>query len=200
MIRAILIMTLTGTTLAATAGDAAAQWRYRARGAWGVGVTPYWGTGVYYSYGYPRYGYYGSPYYTYGYSTFSPSYAYDSAQNYIPPTTSTSSYTPQNGVAQAGYTTAGDSQFKATLTVLLPSADADIWLGDTRTITQGMERKFESPALEPGRDYHYTVKARWMVDGKPVEQTRVVPVHAGQSSTVNFRDAISERIPQPDKK
>ena len=45
---------------------------------------------------------------------------------------------------------------------------------------------FQSPPMEPGGDYRYVVTARWMENGKMVEQERDVPVKAGQEVTVDF--------------
>ena len=63
---------------------------------------------------------------------------------------------------------------------MVPTADTEIWLGNSKTQSQGMERQYQSPPLESGRDYTYTVKARWTRDGKAVEQTRDVTVRADQ--------------------
>ena len=45
---------------------------------------------------------------------------------------------------------------------------------------------FTTPALERDQSYHYTVRARWMKDGKPVEETQRVQVSAGARVTVTF--------------
>src|SRR5262249_47023032 len=42
------------------------------------------------------------------------------------------------------------------------------------------------PTLEPGKRYYYDVSARWMKDGKSVEETRKVSVVAGGRVEVNF--------------
>ena len=73
-------------------------------------------------------------------------------------------------------------------------------LGSSATTQQGIQRTYKSPPLEPGKEYTYTVKARWMMDGKPVEQTREVNVRAGHTSQVNFRDHQAEPVPAPEKR
>jgi uncharacterized protein (TIGR03000 family) len=103
-----------------------------------------------------------------------------------------------NGITQSGYTTTA-AQSPAYLTVLVPDANAEIWLGNSATAAKGIQRQFQSPALEPGQDYIYTVKAKWMDNGKPVEQSREVKVRAGQLSTVNFYEAQRENIPAQEK-
>jgi uncharacterized protein (TIGR03000 family) len=85
------------------------------------------------------------------------------------------------------------------MAVLLPKADAEVVLGETTTVSRGTERLFESPPLEPGQSYHYTVKARWMEDGKMVEQKRDVPVRAGEIVKVDFKKPVPESVSPPEK-
>ena len=85
------------------------------------------------------------------------------------------------------------------LTVLVPKADAEVMLGETATVSKGMERVFQSPPLDPGTTYHYTVKARWMEDGKVVEQKRDVPVKAGGTVKVDFKKPEAESVNPPEK-
>ena len=85
------------------------------------------------------------------------------------------------------------------LTVLVPKADAEVMLGETATVSRGTERVFESPPLDPGTTYRYTVKARWMEDGKMVEQKRDVPVKAGESVKVDFKKPAAESVNSPEK-
>jgi uncharacterized protein (TIGR03000 family) len=219
MIRnAFLMLSLVGSTLLLTAGDASAQRRGMYRG----GYYNNWGytTPGYYSNGYNPYGYnsyYGNsqytPYYSQSSSYYNPYYSnpnYYSTPNYnySTPNYSTPNYAtpgvtivPQSssGIASASYSTSDTSQNVAYLTVMLPSADAEIWLGNSATTQKGMQRTFQSPALEPGRDYTYTVKARWTSEGKSVEQSRDVNVRAGQTSNVDFRGSRAELIPPPDR-
>jgi uncharacterized protein (TIGR03000 family) len=201
MIRTLLLLALTGTTMALTASDASAQWRYRRAWRLGYGASPYYASDSY-GYGYST-PYYSTSGYTQGY--FNPAPTYASPQTY----NSTSGYTPiqptlpqpmqnNNGIAQAGHATT-NGQSSAFLTVWVPSADAELWLGSSTTTSKGIQRQFQSPALEPGQDYVYSVKAKWMENGKPVEQTREVKVRAGQQSTVNFHEIQRENIPTPEK-
>jgi uncharacterized protein (TIGR03000 family) len=70
--------------------------------------------------------------------------------------------------------------------VRVPVADAEVFFDDSKTSQTGMVRYFESPPLEPGAAYEYTIRARWIADGKPVTQTRKITVFAGQRVGVNF--------------
>jgi uncharacterized protein (TIGR03000 family) len=73
----------------------------------------------------------------------------------------------------------------ANVTVTVP-ADAIIWFDGQRTAQTGPQRFFTTPVLEEGKGYHYEVKARWMKDGQPVEQTQRVGVSAGTNVSVVF--------------
>jgi uncharacterized protein (TIGR03000 family) len=73
----------------------------------------------------------------------------------------------------------------AFVTVRVPSADAEVWFDDHRTQQAGLERVFESPALQAGK-YSYHVRAKWRQNGKDMEQTRTVQVQPGQRVMVDF--------------
>jgi len=73
----------------------------------------------------------------------------------------------------------------ALITVKLP-ADAELWFEGTRTAAKGPVRDFESPPLAPGRRYAYEIRARWMEDGQPVNQTQEVTISPGDRVTVKF--------------
>jgi len=90
-------------------------------------------------------------------------------------------------------------QQTASVKVLLPTADAEVWLSGSRGTLRGAERLFSSPALEPGREYTYTVRVRWTIDGRVLESVRAVDVRAGETSAVDFRTPAGESIPIPPK-
>jgi len=73
----------------------------------------------------------------------------------------------------------------AQVRVIVPP-DAKVWFAGQETTQTGSERDFSSPALTPGKNYYYEVRARWMQNGKPVDQTRRVKVLANQTTTVAF--------------
>jgi uncharacterized protein (TIGR03000 family) len=73
----------------------------------------------------------------------------------------------------------------ATIIVSLP-ADARLSIDDAVTTSTSDRRVFVSPELNPGREYHYTLKAEWTYNGKPVTATREVAVSAGKETTVSF--------------
>jgi uncharacterized protein (TIGR03000 family) len=61
----------------------------------------------------------------------------------------------------------------------------------------GTVRLFHSPPLEPGKYFTYKIKARWMENGQAVERERQVTFQAGQTVTIDFRDAPKEIGPAP---
>ncbi len=89
-----------------------------------------------------------------------------------------------------------DSQ-KARLRVLLPAADVELEIqGVPLKKKPGVEvRLFESPLLEPGKNYIYDIKATWMENGKPVVRERSVKVIAGKTTELDLR---VEESPAPE--
>jgi uncharacterized protein (TIGR03000 family) len=73
----------------------------------------------------------------------------------------------------------------ATLVVDLP-AEARLTIDGDPTTSTSEHRVFVSPELNPGRDYHYTLRAEIMRDGKPVTVARKVAVRAGEETQVTL--------------
>lgn len=166
---------------------------WRGSYGWGGNYSPWYGS--YYT---PRYG----TSYTYGYPY---SYAYPYSYSYYPyysgsmyysptvyyPTMSSNTYVSGMGSPGASTTTQSfyppDSQgnMPALIEVHVP-ADAQVWFDGDSTSQTGLERSFRSPPLQPGQDYSYEVKARWTENGKDIERTRKVRLHAGERVLVNF--------------
>jgi uncharacterized protein (TIGR03000 family) len=69
--------------------------------------------------------------------------------------------------------------------VIVPP-DAEVWFNGTPTEQGGADRRFVSPPLTPGKDYTYHVEARWMRDGRPVQERRTVHVRANQRSQIDL--------------
>src|SRR5262249_23718287 len=72
----------------------------------------------------------------------------------------------------------------AHIRVIVP-ADAEVWFGQGKTKQTGAVREFVSPALTPGKDFVYEVKARWMKGDKEVVETRLIDVAAGVWKSVD---------------
>lgn len=193
---------LVAAVFLAVATDASAQGRGRRGANWNNSSWYYpivsngWYSPSSYSYwNYPvTYGnsWYGRggyrSYYTPSYSYYTPSYSY------YPPSTTVVTSDPV--ISQTSFYEPSDSR-KSLLTVIVPTSDTQIWLNGTLMSSQGFERNYSSPPLEAGLNYTYSVKAQWMIDGKPVEQLRDVTVRAGQRSTVDFRLPAGQPVPSP---
>jgi uncharacterized protein (TIGR03000 family) len=74
----------------------------------------------------------------------------------------------------------------ATMIAVRVPADAEIWFDGKKTSQTGPVRYFETPPLEPGREYSYEIRARWNENGRQVERTRHVTVHPGDRLALNF--------------
>jgi len=174
---------------------------YWCGGYCGGGFCGGYGGGYRTGYGYGG-GYYGGGY---GYASY-PSYnsmpMYGYSSDYYTPNMMTQQ--PGTVLSQSFYRGAGGNS--ATVRVILPSADAEIWFDNSATQQRGMERIFHTPGLESGK-YSYTVKAKWNDNGRAVEQERRVEVQPGQMAMVDFRaenlnppgDRKTETLPQPNK-
>jgi len=211
---------LSGLLLLASAESAQAQSRYGR--SWG-GYSGY-GSGGYYapsyrSYGWPtnNYGWsgpyntwsYSNPNYYYGgYPSYytTPGYRYGSTPYYGTTYYSGPTYYSAPSMAQApslgnyqsfysGPATTSVAADRARLHVVLPTPDAQLWVENEATQQQGPERWFDSPPVQAGKDYMYTVRARWTQNGRQVEAKKDVTVRAGQETTVAFNNSDVERNP-----
>jgi uncharacterized protein (TIGR03000 family) len=85
------------------------------------------------------------------------------------------------------------SSAKATLVVDLP-ADSKLFVDDMPVeVTAGVQ-SFDTPALEPGQLYYYTVRVETRRDGKPVSESRRIIVHAGQVVRADFKELEPEAV------
>ena len=138
--------------------------------------------------------YYGGSYYQPGYSTArivapAPGVGLRGASDVL----SAAYTTPSYPVQSPDYTTvypisppiSAVTDNTARVEVRLP-ADAQLWFDGQPTAQKGADRSFRSPTLKPGDDYVYDVRARWDADGKPVDVTRHVTVHAGDHAVVDL--------------
>ncbi len=73
----------------------------------------------------------------------------------------------------------------ALVLVTLPAESRLLVSDQVTTITAG-ERRFQTPPLEPGRDYFYLMRAEIKRGGRTVALTRRVTVRAGEESRVSF--------------
>jgi len=73
----------------------------------------------------------------------------------------------------------------ARVTVKLP-ADARLWVDQVECPLTSGERSFNTPNLQPGQTYYYTVRMQVQREGAPVTDSQRVLVRAGQEVTVTF--------------
>jgi len=79
-------------------------------------------------------------------------------------------------------------------------AVAEVGFEDQKTTQKGPVRFFESPPVAPGRKYVYHIRARWMDNGREVDQTREVNVYAGDKFSIDFTKTQREMVPPPKPK
>jgi uncharacterized protein (TIGR03000 family) len=86
------------------------------------------------------------------------------------------------------------SDNKAYIWLSVP-ADAQVWFDDNKTKQTGEFRHFYTVPLTPGKPHVYVLRIRWMKDGKPVERTRRITVHARDRIHLDFLEQDSEKAP-----
>ena len=125
---------------------------------------------------------------------YAPGYSYSTGGYYYSPN-GTVAQAPAGQIRQSFYPSV--NQNAAMVRVLLPDANAQIWFDGTVTTQQGMDRFFHSPALESGSTYSYTIKARWLENGRQIDRERSVRLEPGQPITVDFRANPGENLNAP---
>ena len=74
----------------------------------------------------------------------------------------------------------------ARITVRLP-ADARLFVNGEACALTSNTRSFETPRLQPGREYAYTLKAEVVRDGRTRSESRQVVFQAGKQVQVEFK-------------
>lgn len=144
----------------------------------GFGRGLFWG-GYPYSYG----GYYGD----YGYSPWGSSYYSD-----YPPDAGYAT-APDAAAPSASQQTVGENA--VMIGVRVPE-NAQVWIDGQKTSQTGAFREFVTPSLEPGRPYHYDIRARWTQNGQEVLRDRQLSFHAGDRLMVNMLAPQQSQQPQ----
>ncbi len=101
--------------------------------------------------------------------------------------------TPAPAPATTPKKTSLEGAAPATLIVNVP-AEARLSIDGEATTSTATQRVFVSPALNFGREYHYTLEAEFQKDGKMVKVTKEVAVKAGDETRVNFDAEVSAEI------
>jgi uncharacterized protein (TIGR03000 family) len=88
-------------------------------------------------------------------------------------------YVPEAAVSYSYYPQEQPQDVNTVLIRMRVPGDALVWIEDQATSQRGADRDFLSPSLVPGREYVYHIRVQWDDNGKVVERTRAVTVHAG---------------------
>jgi uncharacterized protein (TIGR03000 family) len=72
------------------------------------------------------------------------------------------------------------------ISVKVPQPAAEVWVDGKKTVQTGTDRTFESPPLEGGKSYRYTVTARWVERGQTFESSREAIGAPGEVIRVDF--------------
>ena len=81
--------------------------------------------------------------------------------------------------------TRAEADNKAHIWLRVPD-NAEVWVEGVKTKQTGESRYFFSPPLTAGKKYVYQMRIRWTKDGKPMEQTQRILVHAGATIHRDF--------------
>jgi uncharacterized protein (TIGR03000 family) len=66
-------------------------------------------------------------------------------------------------------------------------ADAKLTVDGIECPLTSETRTFDTPTLQPGQQFYYTVKAEVVRDGKPVTESRRIVFEAGNKIDIEFR-------------
>jgi uncharacterized protein (TIGR03000 family) len=85
----------------------------------------------------------------------------------------------------------------ATLEVSVPTLETELWFNGVKTQTQGLKREFVTPELVPGQSYAYELRARFVLNGKEYDQTRIITLHAGSQMVISISSDSREQLAIP---
>jgi uncharacterized protein (TIGR03000 family) len=72
------------------------------------------------------------------------------------------------------------------LSVKVPQPTAEVFVDGVRTAQTGLDRTYESPPLDPGKQYRYELTARWVEGGAMREMKKAVIGTPGEVVRVDF--------------
>lgn len=82
---------------------------------------------------------------------------------------------------------------RAKLLLSLPG-NAQLFIDDQPVKAAAGVQTFDTPALEPDKDYFYMVRIEMMRDGQPLSETHRLIVRAGQVARADFKDLEAEAL------
>jgi uncharacterized protein (TIGR03000 family) len=154
--------------------------------------------------------YYGQPYssstypYAYGYSSYYGGYSGYGAAVYVappppvyvpPPPADPVPPAPPAAMPPPTPVVPPDPN-TASITLNVP-ADCQVWIQGVKTTQVGLTRRFVSPKLEPGKDYHYDFRFTYAENGKETTRNEKIEVHAGDRKTFTVVANPIEAMPAP---
>jgi uncharacterized protein (TIGR03000 family) len=92
-----------------------------------------------------------------------------------------------NQESRVDFSTMGAPSEPARVTVLAPDG-ARVFVDGVSVSIGADQRSFETPKLEPGKQYYYTIKAELEQDGRTRTESQRVIVAAGKAVTVEFKN------------
>jgi len=78
----------------------------------------------------------------------------------------------------------------STLIRVQVPTQARVWFDNQPTSQTGPVRAFVSPALTPGHEFSYTVRATWREGGRQIERQQVVTFMAGDPVSIDFTTSM----------
>jgi uncharacterized protein (TIGR03000 family) len=82
---------------------------------------------------------------------------------------------------------------RAVVTLEVPRASAEVWVGKEKLEDTGSVRYFISPVLQPDKQYAYDVRVRWFEDGKERTRSLRVNVKAGDQPVLMVMGALAKK-------
>ena len=74
----------------------------------------------------------------------------------------------------------------ATVEVHLPDPQALVTFNGQNTVTRGTERRYVTPGLQVGKNYHYNITATWRENSRQVNRGLQVRINAGRLAVADF--------------
>jgi uncharacterized protein (TIGR03000 family) len=102
-------------------------------------------------------------------------------------------FVSDSAIADGKDQTRQDPQDRATIVVTLPE-DARLTFDDEPSVSTGSNRLFMTPPLERGKDFHYTLKAKVIRNGKTEGASEQIAVRAGEETRVDLLLAEDRRL------
>ncbi len=72
------------------------------------------------------------------------------------------------------------------VSIRVPQPTAEVFVDGKQTMQTGIDRTFESPPLDAGKRYTYSITVRWVEGGKPIEVTKEAIGAPGEVVPLNF--------------